>query len=140
MCLVVAQVHCGPLLHQTMTLGQSSAYQGVPLTGRETWRRCDMAQKLFIGGLACSTSTERLREVFAQAGVVESAAVVMDRETGRSRSFGFVEMATGEAAEAAVKKFDGHELDGRRLTVQPAKPAGLGDRSRSSGGERRSRW
>jgi len=53
-----------------------------------------MAQKLFIGGLACSTSTERLREVFAQAGVVESAAVVMDRETGRSRGFGFVEMAT----------------------------------------------
>jgi len=99
-----------------------------------------MAQKLFIGGLAFSTSTERLREVFAQAGVVESAAVVMDRETGRSRGFGFVEMATAEGAEAAVKKFDGHELDGRRLTVQPAKPAGLGDRSRSSGGERRSRW
>ena len=98
-----------------------------------------MAQKLFIGGLAFSTSTERLREAFAQVGVVESAAVVMDRETGRSRGFGFVEMATAEAAEA-VKKFDGHELDGRRLTVQPAKPAGLGDRSRSGGGERRSRW
>jgi RNA recognition motif-containing protein len=99
-----------------------------------------MAQKLFIGGLAFSTSTERLREVFAQAGVVESAAVVMDRETGRSRGFGFVEMATGEGADAAIKKFNGQEVDGRRLTVQPAKPAGLGDRSRSSGGERRSRW
>ena len=98
-----------------------------------------MAQTLFIGGLSFSTSSERLREVFAQAGVVESAQVVMDRETGRSRGFGFVEMATAEAAEA-VKKFDGHELDGRRLTVQPAKPAGLGDRSRSGGGERRSRW
>jgi len=99
-----------------------------------------MAQKLFIGGLAFSTSTERLREVFAQAGVVESAAVVMDRETGHSRGFGFVEMATAEEADAAIKQFNGQELDGRRLTVQPAKPAGLGDRSRSSGGERRSRW
>ena len=99
-----------------------------------------MAQKLFIGGLAFSTSTERLREAFAQVGVVESAAVVMDRETGHSRGFGFVEMATAEEADAAIKKFNGQDLDGRRLTVQPAKPAGLGDRSRSSGGERRSRW
>ena len=99
-----------------------------------------MAQKLFIGGLSFSTSNERLREVFAQVGSVESATVVTDRETGHSRGFGFVEMATAEAAEAAVTKFDVHELDGRRLTVQPAKPAGLGDRSRSSGGERRSRW
>ena len=99
-----------------------------------------MAQKLFIGGLAFSTSTERLREVFGQAGVGESAAVVMDRETGHSRGFGFVEMATAEEADAAIKKFNGQELDGRRLTVQPAKPAGLGDRSRSSGGERQSRW
>ena len=94
----------------------------------------------FVGGLSFSTSNERLREVFSQAGVVESAQVITDRETGRSRGFGFVEMATAEAAEAAVKKFDGHELDGRRLPVQPAKPTGLSDRSRSSGGERRSRW
>ena len=99
-----------------------------------------MAQKLFIGGLSFSTSNERLREAFAQAGVVESAQVVTDRETGRSRGFGFVEMATAEAAEAAVKKFDGYEVDGRRLTLQPAKPAGLGDLSRSGGGQRRSRW
>ena len=99
-----------------------------------------MAHKLFIGGLSFSTSSERLREVFAPVGSVESAEVVMDRQTGRSRGFGFVEMATAEAAEAAVKKFDGHELDGRRLTVQPGKPAGPGDRSRSSEGERRSRW
>jgi len=99
-----------------------------------------MATKLFIGGLSFSTSDERLREVFAQTGVVESAQVVTDRETGRSRGFGFVEMATAEDAEAAVRKFNGHEVDGRTLTVQPAKPAGLGDRSRSSGGQRRSRW
>src|SRR5262249_38784159 len=99
-----------------------------------------MTHKLFIGGLSFSTSSERLREVFAPVGSVESAAVVTDRETGRSRGFGFVEVATAEGADAAIKKFSGQELDGRRLTVQPAKPAGLGDRSRSSGGERRSRW
>ena len=99
-----------------------------------------MAQKLFIGGLSFSTSNERLREVFAQAGVVESAQVVTDRETGRSRGFGFVEMATADDAEAAVKKLNGQEVDGRTLTVQPAKPAGLGDRSRSSGGQHRSGW
>ena len=99
-----------------------------------------MAQKLFIGGLSFSTSNERLREVFAQVGSVESATVVTDRETGHSRGFGFVEMAMAEDAEAAVRKFNGHEVDGRTLTVQPAKPAGLSDRSRSSGGERRSRW
>jgi RNA recognition motif-containing protein len=99
-----------------------------------------MAQKLFIGGLAFSTSTERLREVFAQAGVVESAAVVMDRETGHSRGFGFVEMATVEGADAAIKKFNGQELDGRTLKVEHAKPAGLGGGSRSGGGQSRSRW
>jgi len=55
-----------------------------------------MAQKLFIGGLSFSTSSERLRELFAQAGAVESATVVTDRETGRSRGFGFVEMATAD--------------------------------------------
>ena len=100
-----------------------------------------MAQKLFIGGLAFSTSNERLREVFAQAGSVESAAVVTDRETGRSRGFGFVEMATTEEANAAVKKFNGQELDGRTLKVELAKPAGLGGGGGSrSGGFSRSRW
>ena len=95
-----------------------------------------MAQKLFIGGLSFSTSNERLREVFAQVGVVESAEVVVDRVTGSSRGFGFVQMATGEAADAAVKKFNGHELDGRTLKVEHAKPAGLG----GGGGQRGSRW
>ena len=104
-----------------------------------------MAQKLFIGGLAFSTSNERLREVFAQAGSVESAAVVMDRDTGRSRGFGFVEMATADEADAAVKKFNGQELDGRTLKVELAKGAGPGGGrdsggSRSGGGNNRSRW
>ena len=101
-----------------------------------------MAQKLFIGGLAFSTSNERLREVFAQVGAVESAAVVMDRDTGRSRGFGFVEMATAEEADAAVKKFNGQELDGRTLKVElaNAKPSGGGARGGGGGGFSRSRW
>ncbi|OLB07742.1 MAG: RNA-binding protein [Candidatus Rokuibacteriota bacterium] len=104
-----------------------------------------MAQKLFIGGLSFSTSSERLRELFAQAGTVESATVVTDRDTGRSRGFGFVEMATAEEAEAAVRKFNGQEVDGRTLKVELAKPSGSGGaRSgggfRSGGGRGGSRW
>jgi RNA recognition motif-containing protein len=117
---------------------------GTFLNSREIEPEVVMAQKLFIGGLAFSTSDARLREVFAQAGVVESAAVVMDRETGRSRGFGFVEMASAQEADAAVKKFNGQEIDGRTLKVEIAKPSGLGG-ARSGGGARnsgfgRSRW
>jgi RNA recognition motif-containing protein len=83
-----------------------------------------MAHKLFIGGLSFSTSSERLRDLFTQVGTVESATVVMDRDTGRSRGFGFVEMATGLDAEAAVAKFNGQDVDGRTLKVEPAKPGG----------------
>src|SRR5262245_59732133 len=105
-----------------------------------------MAQKLFVGGLSFSTSNERLREVFAQVGSVESAAVVTDRDDGRSRGFGFVEMATAEEADGAVKKLNSQELDGRTLKVALAKPAGLGGGawsgggSRGAGGHNRSRW
>jgi cold-inducible RNA-binding protein len=101
-----------------------------------------MAQKLFIGGLSFSTSNERLREVFAQVGSVESATVVTDRDTGRSRGFGFVEMATAAEADAAVKKFNGQELDGRTLKVElaNAKPSGGGARGGGGGGFSRSRW
>ena len=92
-----------------------------------------MAQKLFIGGLSFSTSDDRLRELFAAAGTVESAAVVTDRDTGRSRGFGFVEMSTAEEAAEAVKKFNGQEVDGRTLKVELANPSGGG---RSGGGYR----
>jgi len=92
-----------------------------------------MAHKLFIGGLSFSTSDDRLRELFAQVGGVESAAVVMDRETGRSRGFGFVEMATAEEADAAVKKYNGQEVDGRTLKVELANSAGSGG-GRGGGG------
>lgn len=100
-----------------------------------------MAQKLFIGGLPFSTSSERLREVFAQAGVVESAQVVTDRDTGRSRGFGFVEMATPEEAEQAISRFNGTNLDGRSIQVEKAKaPGSGGGASRGGGGQSRGRW
>jgi RNA recognition motif-containing protein len=94
-----------------------------------------MAHKLFIGGLAFSTSSERLREVFAAAGQVESAAVVTDRDTGQSRGFGFVEMASAEEAAEAVRRFNGQQVDGRALRVELAKAAATG----WSGGGYRSR-
>jgi cold-inducible RNA-binding protein len=95
-----------------------------------------MAVKLFIGSLSFSTSTERLRETFARVGTVESASVVTDRDTGRSRGFGFVEMATTEDANEAVARLNGSELDGRRIKVELAKPGG--GAGGGGGGPRRS--
>jgi RNA recognition motif-containing protein len=97
-----------------------------------------MAHKLFIGGLAFSTTNDRLREVFAQAGEVESATVVTDRDTGQSRGFGFVEMASAEEAAEAVRKFNGQTVDGRMLKVETANSTGAGG-GRSGGGGFRSR-
>ena len=91
-----------------------------------------MAMKLYVGNLAFQTSSEDLQELFAQAGTVESASVVEDRETGRSRGFGFVEMATKEEGEAAIAQFNGKEFNGRNLTVNEARPRE--DRSGGRGG------
>jgi RNA recognition motif-containing protein len=81
-----------------------------------------MATKLYVGNLSFKTTGDDLRTYFSQAGTVESASVIEDRETGRSRGFGFVEMATAEDAAAAIEQFNGKELDGRALTVNEAKP------------------
>ena len=83
-----------------------------------------MPVKLFVGGLSFSTSSERLREAFAAIGSVESASVVTDRDTGRSRGFGFVEMATNEDANAAVSRLNGTDLDGRQIKVEMALSSG----------------
>src|SRR2546422_2511880 len=104
-----------------------------------------MAVKLFVGGLSFSTSTERLREAFAGTGTVESASVVTDRETGRSRGFGFVEMATPEEAEQAISRLNGTNLDGRTILVEKAKSPGSGGGDRRGagggrGGSRGGRW
>jgi len=93
-----------------------------------------MAVKLFVGGLSFSTSTDRLRETFAAIGAVESASVVTDRDTGRSRGFGFVEMATPEEAEQAISKLNGTTLDGRTIQVEKAKAPGSGGGRPGGGG------
>lgn len=81
-----------------------------------------MTMKLYVGNLSFSTSSQDLQELFAQAGTVESASVVEDRDTGRSRGFGFVEMSSKEEGEAAIAQFHGKEVNGRSLTVNEAKP------------------
>jgi len=78
--------------------------------------------KLYVGNLAFATSSQDLQELFAQAGTVESASVVEDRETGRSRGFGFVEMSSKEEGAAAISQFNGKEVNGRALNVNEAKP------------------
>src|SRR5207245_2402128 len=97
-------------------------------------RSGSMAVNLFVGGLSFSTSNDRLREVFAATGNVESAAVVTDRDTGRSRGFGFVEMATPEDAEQAISKLNGTSVDGRTIQVERAKSPGAGGGDRRGGG------
>ena len=81
-----------------------------------------MSMKLYVGNLAFQTSSEELQTLFAQAGTVESVSLIEDRETGRSRGFGFVEMSTKEEGAAAIQKFNGQEVGGRALNVNEAKP------------------
>ena len=105
-----------------------------------------MGQKLFIGGLPFSTSTEELRELFSQVDGVDKVTVVTDRDTGQSRGFGFAEMATVEAADAAIRKFNGYTLGGRTLKVEVSTPSpsrgggGAGYGSRGGFGNSRGRW
>jgi len=114
-----------------------------------------MTMKLFVGNLSFQTTSSQLEELFSQAGSVQSATLITDRETGRSRGFGFVEMATREEGEQAIRQFNGMEVDGRNLTVNEARPreegggggrgarggGGGGGRNDSRGGGRRPpRW
>jgi RNA recognition motif-containing protein len=88
--------------------------------------------KLYVGNLSFQTSSEELQQLFSQAGTVESASVVEDRDTGRSRGFGFVEMASKEDGEKAIQQFNGTDLNGRNLTVNEARPRE--DRGNRGGG------
>ncbi|MBL8876113.1 MAG: RNA-binding protein [Phycisphaerae bacterium] len=82
--------------------------------------------KLYVGNLSFSTSEQRLREIFSEHGDVASATLVMDRETGRPRGFGFVEFSNDEHAKAAMNALNGKNIDGRDLTVNEAKPREAG--------------
>ena len=81
-----------------------------------------MGTKLFIGGLSWGVSDDALKEAFEQAGTVTSATVITDRMSGRSKGFGFVEMATPEEAQAAIDMWHEKELDGRKIIVNEARP------------------
>jgi|SRR3989338_2228216 len=93
-----------------------------------------MAKKLYVGGLSYSTTEDALRDAFAQVGAVESATILTDKMTGRSRGFGFVEMTSDDEAIAAIEMWNGKELDGRRLTVNEARPMADRPPRRTGGG------
>ncbi len=97
-----------------------------------------MPAKLYVGGLSYSTTSETLKEYFAQCGNVESAAVITDRFSGQSRGFGFIEMATAEEAQRAISQLNGTDLDGRKITVNVSnpRPAGGGGGGGRGGGPR----
>lgn len=106
-----------------------------------------MAKKLFVGGLSHETTETSLKETFSQAGTVESAIVITDKMSGRSKGFGFVEMSSEEEAQKAIEMFNGKEIDGRNVTVNEAKPLesrprgnGLNRGNRGFGGNRKDRW
>ncbi len=81
-----------------------------------------MGKKLYVGNLTYRTNSSDLEQLFSQYGTVQSAEVISDRETGRSKGFGFVEMTTEAEAKAAIEALHEHEIDGRRLTVNEARP------------------
>lgn len=93
-----------------------------------------MAKRLYVGNLKYTATSAELQELFEQYGAVTSAQVLSDRETGRSRGFGFVEMANDDEAHAAIESLDGQDHDGRRLTVNEARPRAPGGGGGSGGG------
>ncbi len=109
-----------------------------------------MSTKLYVGNLSFSVTSDDLQDYFAQAGTVESAKVIEDRDTGRSRGFGFVEMSSSEEAAAAIEQFNGQDFEGRNLVVNEARPreegggGGRNNNYRGGGGGGRggnfSRW
>lgn len=107
-----------------------------------------MAKKLYVGGLSYNTTEDALRQTFAEAGTVESATIIMDRMSGRSKGFGFVEMSTEEEAQKAIEALNGKELDGRTITVNEARPQEARPRQDGyrgggggfGGGDRRRSW
>lgn len=83
-----------------------------------------MGNKLYVGGLSYSTTEESLKAQFEQAGTVTSATIIIDKMSGRSKGFGFVEMSTESEAQKAIEMFNGAEFEGRKITVNEARPLG----------------
>jgi RNA recognition motif-containing protein len=90
-----------------------------------------MGNKLYVGNLPFSATEQSLADTFAQCGTVNSAKIIMDRDTGRSKGFGFVEMSSSDEAEDAIGRFHGAQMDGRQMTVNEAKPMAPRDNRRS---------
>jgi cold-inducible RNA-binding protein len=95
----------------------------------------NVARRLYVGNLSYNSTEANVRTLFSQAGEVADVALITDRETGRSKGFGFVEMATDEGAQEAIKRFNGYSLDNRSLTVNEARPRE--ERESQGGGGRR---
>jgi cold-inducible RNA-binding protein len=93
-----------------------------------------MSMKIYVGNVEFQTTEQDLRELFSQAGTVESTAIVTDRDTGRPRGFAFIEMASQEEGRAAIEQFNGKEVNGRSLTVNEAKPKARTGGSGGGGG------
>jgi RNA recognition motif-containing protein len=96
-----------------------------------------MGRRLYVGNLSYGTTDERLREMFEEHGSVTSAQIIMDRDTGRSKGFGFVEMGTDQEAQAAIEALNGQQIDGRALTVNEARPKTEGGGGRGGYGDGR---
>jgi len=108
-----------------------------------------MAKKLYVGGISYGTNDDSLKDYFSQAGVVESATIIIDRATGRSKGFGFVEMSTEDEAQNAIAMLNGKEFEGRILSISEARPmearpprrdGGRGFGGGRDGGDRRNSW
>ncbi len=102
-----------------------------------------MGNKIYVGNLPFTATSENLNELFSKFGTVDSAKIVMDRDTGRSKGFGFVEMSSGDEAAAAIEKLNGSDMGGRSLVVNEARPMeprtggfGGGGRGGDRGGDR----
>jgi len=115
-----------------------------PVSSKHTWFKASpsilkagkvkhkMSMKLYVGNLSFQTSSDDLQQLFSQVGTVDSVNIIEDRETGRSRGFAFVEMSSSEEGNAAIQQFNGHDVGGRTLNVNEAKPRD--DRGGSRGG------
>lgn len=99
-----------------------------------------MGKKLYVGNLSYSITEDGLRSTFSEHGNVESAKVIMDRDSGRSKGFAFVEMSTDEEAQAAIDKLNGSEWEGRAMTVSEAKPMAPRENRGGGGGGRGGRY